>query len=292
MSERELNRRAVENLIKCGAFDKFGARSQHLQVYEKVLDDISINRSKNVAGQMDLFSMGGEETETFKTVALPNIPEFDKKTLLTLERETAGLYLSGHPMEAYTDELKRRSIMQISQLTSDDAEGSPQFRDGQVVLIAGAVSEIKTKTTRSNQMMAYLTLEDISGTAEIIVFPKILADHRTLLREDALLVVRGRISIRDEGAPQILCDSVEELTINQEPVKPKESGEKLYLRFASQDDPKYTAMSDLLRAFPGERTVILYFADSGKRLKGNVEADARLHHRITVLMGEENAVLK
>jgi len=292
MSERELNRRAVENLIKCGAFDKFGARSQHLQVYEKVLDDISQSRSKNVAGQMDLFSLGGEETESFKTVALPNIPEFDKKTLLALERETAGLYLSGHPMEAYTEELKRRYVMQISQLTADSAEVESRFKDGQVVLIAGAVSEIKTKTTKSNQLMAYLTLEDISGSAEIIVFPKVFADYRNLMREDALLVVRGRISIRDEGAPQIICDSVEELTVTESPAPKQEVGEKLYLRFVSEADPNYAVISDLLRAFPGDRTVILYFADSGKRLKGCVEADARLQYRITEIMGKENAVLR
>ncbi len=289
MSERELNRRAVENLIKCGAFDKFGTRSQHLQVYENILDDISQNRSKNVAGQMDLFSLGGEETETFKTVALPDIPEFDKKTLLSLERETAGLYLSGHPMEAYTEELKRRAIIQISQITAEDES---RFKDGQVVLIAGAVSEVKTKTTKNSQMMAYLTLEDISGTAEIIVFPKVFSEYRNLMHEDALLVVRGRMSIRDEGAPQIICDSAEELTITETVAPKRESGEKLYLRFASEDDPKYTVIRDLLGAFPGERTVILYFADSGKRLKGCVEADARLLYRITAILGEENAVLK
>ena len=294
MTDRELNRRAVENLIKCGAFDKFGARSQHLQIYETVLDDISQNRSKNVAGQMDLFSMGGEETETFKTVPLPNIPEFDKKTLLTLERETAGLYLSGHPMEAYTEELKRRHIMQISQLNADaeTLDGGSRFKDGQVVLIAGAVSEVKTKTTKSNQLMAYLTLEDISGSAEILVFPKVFSDYRNLMREDALLVVRGRISIRDEGAPQIICDSAEELTVTETPAPKRESGEKLYLRFAGEADPNYELMRDLLRAFPGERTVILYFADNGKRLKGCVEDDARLLYRITAIMGEENAVLR
>ncbi|MBE6915887.1 MAG: DNA polymerase III subunit alpha [Ruminococcaceae bacterium] len=297
MSERELNRRAVENLIKCGAFDRFGARSQHLQIYDKLLDEISYNKSKNVEGQMDLFSMGGEETKVLGVVALPNVPEFDKKELLAMERETAGLYLSGHPLDDYTAQLKQKRITPIAELLADASAENLQhrFRDGQVILIAGAISEFKTKTTRNQNLMAYVTLEDVSGSMEIIVFPNVLGECRSVLKEDALVLVRGRVSVRDEGNPQIICDSAEPLSLEttSKPVeKNEQTGEKLYLRVKTADDETFVILKELLSAFPGSRTAILYVEDSGRRLKCEIADDARLLTRITEFLGEENVVLK
>lgn len=296
MTERELNRRAVENLIKCGAFDRFGARSQHLQIYDKLLDEIAHNKSRNVEGQMDLFSMGDEETQAMRAVELPNVPEFEKKELLAMERETAGMYLSGHPLDDYAETLRIRRVTPIAEVLAD-ASGENlkhRFRDGQIILIAGAISEFKTKTTKNQNLMAYLTLEDVSGTMEIIVFPNVLSEYGALFHQDALVLVRGRVSIRDEGAPQILCDSAEPLVQMQAPAEtPVKTGEKkLYLRVKSEQDETYRLLQEMLDAFPGKQTVILYFEDTGKKLKGSIDADERLLVRITDFLGQENAILR
>ena len=290
MFERELNRRAIENLIKCGAFDAFGNRRAHMQVFDRIMDSIAYNRSKNVAGQIDLFGMTGEEE--FNRIALPDVPEFSKRELLTMERETAGMYLSGHPLDDYAALLKSLRVVRIAELSGEER----RVHDGDTVLIAGTITSLRTKMTRSNALMAYAVLEDVSGSLEVIVFPKTLERHASTLREDALVTVRGRVSERD-GAVQVLCDEVRSLEnygdrIEELPNMPRPDKLRVYLRIPSQSSPIFASLSALLKAFPGNRDAIVYLEDTKKRMKIGIASDARLVVRLEELLGRDNVVVK
>lgn len=290
MFERELNRRALENLIKCGAFDAFASRNAHLKVLDRILDSIAHNKNKNVAGQIDLFGLSGEEE--FNAIAIPDIPEFSKKELLTLERETTGMFLSGHPLDDYSSLLKKLNTVKISSLSEENG----RYHDGDIVMIAGAISSVKTKMTRSNALMAYVTLEDISGSLEVVVFPKTLEKSASSLRPDALVTIRGRVSERENSAPQIVCDEVRNIEnygsrLEEEAVRVT-NNLKLYLRIKTQNDEKFEILSKLLRAFPGNRETIVYIEDTKKRMRIMLDADARLVVRLEEFLGAENVVLK
>ncbi|MEG2378241.1 MAG: OB-fold nucleic acid binding domain-containing protein, partial [Clostridia bacterium] len=292
MFERELSRRAIENLIKCGAFDAFGYRSQHIQVFDRIMDSIAYNRTKNVAGQMDLFNMGGQES--LDKITLPSITELSKKQLLTMERETTGMYLSGHPLDDWTELLKRLDITRVATL-SDDSEDNTAMLDGKQVLLAGTVSSVRTKMTRNNALMAYVVLEDLSGSIEMLVFPKVLERCGSVIVQDALVVVRGRVSVRENGAPQVLCDEVTPIEIYSPPEPAKEKApenKRVYLRISKSTDAQYTILHDLLAAFPGERETIIYFADTGKKIRTYIYDDVRIITRITEMLGSQNVVVK
>ncbi len=291
MFERELNRRALENLIKCGAFDAFGTRNAQVQTFGKIMDSIAHYRSTNIAGQMDLFGISGEEK--LNQIPIPDIPEYPKKEIFALERETTGMYLSGHPLDDYAAFLKRLKVTHIASLSAEDRE----LKDGDTVLIAGSISSLRTKTTRSNALMAYVMLEDVSGTLEVIVFPKVLERSASTLRPDALVTVKGRISDRENGTPQIICDEVRLLenygTRVEEPATVEVKDKlKLFLRIDSEENPNYVILCDLLRAFPGTRETIVYIANSNKRMRISIAAEERLVVQLENLLGRENVVLK
>ena len=291
MFERELNRRALENLIKCGAFDAFGTRAAQIQTFGKIMDSIAYYRSKNISGQIDLFGMTGEEE--LNRVEVPDIPEYPKKELLSLERQTTGMYLSGHPLDEYSAFLKKINAVHISELSAGDGK----YKDGDSVLIAGSISSLRTKMTRSNAMMAYVNIEDVTGTLEVIVFPKVLERSANSLREDSLVTIKGRISERESGTPQIICDEVRPLENYgarleaAEPVQIKDNL-KLFLRIDSKENPKYELLREVVSAFPGTRETIVYVSGTNQRFKTSVAADERLVVQLENLLGRENVVLK
>lgn len=292
MFERELNRRALENLIKCGAFDAFGTRNAQIQCYGRIMDSIAYNRSKNISGQIDLFGISGDED--INRVEIPNVPEYPKKELLALERQTTGLYLSGHPLDDYTAFLKRINVVHIASLSAEDRK----YKDGDIVLIAGSISSVRTKMTRNNSMMAYVVLEDVSGTLEVIVFPKVLERFASTLRPDALVTVRGRVSDRENGNTQIICDEVRSLEnygariTEPEPAVPQNDNLKLFLRIDSRENPKFEILRELIMAFPGNRETVIFISGTNQRLKTTIAADERLVVQLENLLGGENVVLK
>ncbi len=293
MFEKEINRRAVENLIKCGAFDGCGKRSQHMQVFEKILDNISHMRNRNVAGQIDLF--GSMENDDFNKVQLPDIAECSKQELLNMERETTGMFLSGHPLDEYSALLKQLKTVSIVQITADadPTNQSKGFSDNQNILVAGVISAMRVKTTRTNSMMAYLTLEDVTGSIEVLVFPTVLTKYGAIIREGELAVLRGRLSMREDNPPQIICDEVRAVReYAGKGIEMPEDSKKMYLRLPSQNDPLYDKIKNILSNFPGNRETILFFADSGKKLRTYASDDIRLFTRLTEILGLENAVLK
>ena len=297
MFQLDLNRRALENLIKCGAFDRMGyRRSQLLMVYGQVLDGIAASRKRNLEGQMDLFGGGAQEGEkAVPALVLPNVPEYDAQELMSMEKETTGLYLSGHPMDQYREMARRQGAVTIGSIMNDfqREEGPQQYRDGQRVVIAGVISNYKTRTTRNNTLMAYVNLEDDTSGIELLCFSRVLEESGSYIRENAAVLARGKISVRDEKEPQLMVDAIMPLQDNMEIQERGEKREKrLYLRFPNREDPRLRKVKLVLSMFPGEEQIILYFEDCKKRVGTRGQCHPALIQDLTERLGQENVVLK
>ncbi len=291
MGEGALNKRAVENLIKCGAMDCFGChRSELLAVYEPMMDAVAHSRKKNLEGQMGLFAMLEEEDQT-ALVPMPHLPELSKTERMTMEKETTGLYLSGHPMDDYRPYLKNTQVTPISALLGEDSAA----KDDQTVCVAGIVQSVRMKTTRNNSMMAYVTLEDDTAAMELLAFSNVLSQFGGHLKENLAVVVTGRLSVREDKDPQILVNEVRllldyaESAVGQK--TPANKG-KLYLRLETQACLALRKTRAILNMFPGIDPVVLYFADTGKRWGSNCSLDNRMLEELKNLLGEGNVVLK
>ncbi|MBE6954965.1 MAG: DNA polymerase III subunit alpha [Ruminococcaceae bacterium] len=301
----DLNRRALENLIKCGAMDGFGLnRAQMLQIYETVLDFALDASRRNVEGQMGLFDMVEDDVPA-PSIPVPNIPELSRRELMAMEKDAAGIYLTGHPMDDYRDAVRRAKAVSIGAILADfsDAEGPKQFRDDQQVYIAGMVERIKMKTTRNQSMMAYVTLEDDTDTMELLAFSNVLSQFGGYLQENNAVLVQGRISVRDEKEPQLVINAVRLLSdfdgaAEPEPELPKKKditptpGQKLWLKLPSEDSLEYRKAKAVLNMFPGQLPVVLYFADTKLRRGTQVMAAGDMFEELKGILGDENVVLK
>ena len=251
----DLNKRVVESLIRAGAFDAMGVfRSQLMAAYEPFLDSLARNRRKNLEGQFDLFSLGQDQPEPVELV-LPNLPEYPPQERMAMEKDVTGLYLSGHPMDAYRETIQAHGAVPIASVLEDAAQeaGLARFQDGQKVVLAGVVAAAKTKTTRNNTLMAYVTLEDDTGSLELMAFSRTLEESGSYLQVNVPILVEGKLSLRDEKPPQVLCDRVFPLNqVPQAPATPRTAiPGKLYLRFERSDDPLLTRVRNLFVLFPG-----------------------------------------
>lgn len=298
MFDYDLNRRVVESLIKAGAFDRMGyRRSQLIQVYGQVLDGIAASRKRNVEGQLDLFSFGGSEDPSgpapLPALHLPDLPEFSPQELMSMEKETTGLYLSGHPMDQYREAARRLGAVTIGSIMADfDREEGPQsYQDNQRVAIAGVISAYRTRTTRNNTLMAYVTLEDGTGTMELLCFSRVLEESGSYIRENNAVLVQGKISVRDEKEPQLMADGVQPLSqLELTPVT--DHVNTLYLRLPSREDPRLRKVRLALSFFPGEENVVLYFEDCKKRVGSRCAIRPSLLEDLRERLGEENVVVK
>ena len=325
MYAHELNRRALEGLIKSGAFDSLGyRRSQLLQMYDLVLASVTAARRRNVEGQMDLFGMGAEEKR--EQIALPDIPELPMRERLSMEKETTGLYLSGHPMDDYRALVEQAHCARIRQIEEDlSGEGErpapPMFRDGMRVVLAGVITSVRLKTTKNNTMMAYVTAEDLTGSAELVVFSSVLQQAGDWLAEDRAVWIAGRIDAREDEAPKILASAIYPLeeqyldAVRQaagEPDlrrrqdtrrnRPAPDGQgttcrhRLYLRIDSMQDPRLEQVKPLLSAHRGDLPVILFCASDRKKLMAPrglwVYNNLSLIHKLRFILGEENVIMK
>ena len=297
MFDHDLNRRVLESLIKSGAFDRMGCkRSQLMEVFGQVLDGIAASRKRNVEGQLDLFGMGGGEAEqaALPALHLANIPEYTPQQLMTMEKEVTGLYLTGHPMDAYREAARRRGAVTIGSILSDFAreDGPAVYRDGQMVKVAGVVSTYKTRTTRNNTLMAYVSLEDDTGGMELLVFARALDQSGGYIRENQAILASGRISVRDEKEPQLMADEIRPLD-TPEAEERREAGErKLFIRLPGLDDPRTRKVKLALSFFPGEQPVVLYYQDIRKRSKGYCMIHPSLLADLRERLGEENVVVQ
>ncbi|MCM1149621.1 MAG: DNA polymerase III subunit alpha [Butyricicoccus sp.] len=303
----DLNRRAVESLIRAGAFDSLGyKRRALLLVADKVIGGIVTAGRKNVAGQMDLFSLGadgpGEEKSTV-SMALPDVEEFSKRELMTMEREMTGLYISGHPMDEYRSVLARKGIVPMGAIVSDFAgeEGPRRFSDGQRVSVAGVVAGFRKRTTKNNDLMAYVTLEDTSGSMELVVFPRALDSGGVYITDNAELLITGRITSRDDKAPEIMVDSIRPLSdvasrlpvSAPAPEKPGEqAGRTLFVRVESGSAAGLRRLELLLNMFPGNETLVIYYPDLKKQRSACCLIHDALVAELRERFGEGNVVVK
>ena len=299
MYGRDLNRRAIESLIRAGAFDSLGyKRKALLNALDSVLEGVNSAGRKNVAGQLDLFGTGGNEggaPAMQSELKLPDVQEFSRFELMAMEREMTGLYLSGHPMDDYRDKVKRLGAAPIGSIMSDFAreEGPERYADGQQITVAGIVASHKTRTTKNNSMMAYVNLEDDSGFIELIVFQRALDQGGAYLKDNNAILVQGRISVRDEKEPQIMVDSIRPLS-DLDPIQgqPQKQPRKLYLKLDSTDRKALRKIDLLLEMFPGEDILVQYFSDLNKQRSAPCLVRDALVKELKALLGGENVVVK
>ena len=309
MGEGELNKRAVENLIKCGAMDCFGNhRSELLAVYESMMDSLAISRKKNLEGQLGLFGML-EDDDPSTSIPIPKLPEISAADRMAMEKETTGLYLSGHPMDDYRALLKHTHVVPIGALM--DGEG--RYQDDQIVSVAGIVQTVKMKTTRSGSMMAYITLEDDTAAIEMLAFSNVLSQFGGYLKENSPVVIAGRLSLRDDKDPQIVINRARPISdfADGTPPEPEEryerrdrfedrrsrgpqllQGNTLYLQLTGESDPRYRKVRAIVNMFPGDGVVKVFFADTRKMRGARAAFDSRMVKELRNVLGDANVVLK
>ena len=296
MGEGELNKRAMENFIKCGAADCFGhTRAALLKVYEAMMDSVASSRKKNLEGQMGLFGMLEEDSSA--SMPIPYLKEMNKTDLLAMEKETMGIYISGHPMDEYRPYLRNTHVVPIAKLMDEEAH----YEDDQIVSVAGIVQNVKMKTTRNNSMMAYVTVEDDTASIELLAFSNVLNQYGGYLRENSPVVITGRLSIRDEKEPQIVVNRARPISdfaeqpaqpaVEERPANSRRTG-TLYLRLAGESDPRYGKVRAILNMFPGESGVVLYFADIKQRRGTRCVIMDSMLGELKKVLGEANVVLK
>ena len=296
MDEGELNKRAVENFIKCGAMDCFGYhRSSLLAVYDLVMDSVSAARRRNVDGQMGLFSML-EGTDKAASIEIPELDELSPGDRMLMEKETTGIYLSGHPMDDYRAYLRNTHVIPIATLMSEDCP----YQDDQIVSVAGVIQSIKMKTTRNNSVMAYVTLEDDTASIEMLAFSNVISQYGNYLKENAAVVIIGRFSIRDDKDPQIVVNRARPISDYAEG-KPTEDeavrasvmeSATLYLRLPTEEGNLFRKIKAILNMFPGKSNVVVYFADTKQRRGTKCILDDRMIDELNHVLGHDNVVIK
>ena len=291
MGENELNKRAVENFIKCGAMDCFGYhRSELLAVYDSMMDSIASTRKRNLDGQIGMFGMFDDDSAS-TSIPIPSLPEMKKADLMLMEKETTGIYLSGHPMDEYRHLLRNTRVVPIAQLL----DGENGYKDDQIVSVAGVIQSFKLKTTRNNSSMAYVTLEDDTAAMEMLAFSNTLNQYGSYIRENEPVVISGRLSMRDDKDPQIVINRIRAMSdfasggMVHEPVVPESV---LYLRLPSEEGPLFNKIKAMLNMFPGENKTVVYFEDTKIRRGTRCKPDERLITELINVLGLENVVLK
>ena len=297
MGVGELNKRAVENFIKCGAMDCFGYhRSELLAVYDSMMDSIASSRKKNLEGQLGMFSLLEEDDATSAGIPIPRMPERDRAELMAMEKETTGIYISGHPMDDYRKFLKNTHVVAIGELMAEDAK----YVDEQIVSVAGIVQSLKMKSTRNNSMMAYVTVEDDTGSIELLAFSNVLNQYGGYLRENSPVVITGRLSVRDDKEPQIVVNRARPISdFSQGDPEPRQELREdqpiqgtLYLRLPTEDQILYPKIRAILNMFPGDNSAVLFFADTKQRRGTRVMLKDSMLKELRSILGDANVVIK
>ena len=276
--------------------DCFGHhRSELLACYDTMMDSVASSRKKNLEGQMGLFAMLDDD-DAAAAIPIPKLPELTRAEMMAMEKETTGIYISGHPMDDYRPHLKNTHVVPIGELMEEESH----YQDDQIVSVAGIVQSVKMKTTRNNSMMAYVTIEDDTAAIEMLAFSNVLNQYGGYLKENNPVVITGRLSIRDEKEPQIIVNRARPISdfannsVSDEPApqKPQVRNGTLYLKISSESDPQLRKIKAILNMFPGESGVVLYFADTKVRRGTRCLLADSMIRELKNILGEENIVLK
>ena len=267
LDSETINKKLVESLIKSGAFDSMKVyRSQLMAVYEKTMEGVAQNRKRNIAGQVSLFDIEQPSVKAPAAVfeTLPQIKEYSMKYMLSMEKEMTGVYISGHPLEEFKNELDVLSfhtsdLLSINQGDGTVGDGLTDITDGQIVTIGGIIVDKKIKATKNNKMMAFITIEDLYGAIEGIVFPTVYQRYAKHLEIDHMVIVKGKVSIREDEEPKILCEEIQPL---QKAIMTK----KLYLKISQGMDPGiYENIKPILKRYSGNVPVYVYWEEYKKK---------------------------
>ena len=286
MTDTDINKRNVENFIKAGAFDSLGGtRKQFMSVFAQLMDSQQQNKKNNLAGQLSLFDLVSEEEKADYEVKLPNVGEYPKEILLTFEKEVLGIYISGHPLEEY-EQLWRKNITNTTaDFMLDEEINSIHAQDGAKAVIGGMIAEKKIKYTKNDKVMAFLQVEDLVGTMEVIVFPKTYETYSSKIVEENKVFIRGRVSAEEDRDGKLVCESIQ--TFDEIP-------KKIWIKFPTMEDYEKAenALFDAIADSDGRDGIVIYVENprAKKQLppSRNVRADKELLERLGGLFGENN----
>ena len=305
---KNMNSRAIESLIKCGAFDGLGAnRRQLLAVSKTVLDDLEYEKKRNMGGQLSFFDMDSQKEAISAEPEMPALSEFSKDELLHMENEIAGMYLSGHPMDEYTEFARSMNADKTGEMINN--EGGIYF-DGKKVTLVCIVSKVKTQLTKNNQMMAFVNVEDKYGSMEVVVFPNIYDKFAVFLNDGNAIIIRGTLNFKENEEPKIICDTIGKARSNAEcnnsadlsAQSSAQNGNKsnsvsaLYIRIDDLNTDKYDRAKRVLDIFEGKTPVIFYLTDSKRKVKAPssmwVSLNDVMIKELKFQLGDENVVAK
>lgn len=284
MSVKELNKKTIENFIKSGTFDSLpGTRKQLMVVYAQIMEQIIREQKYSMTGQMSLFDMVSDDQKAEFEIPLPDVGEYEKEAKLGFEKEVLGVYLSGHPMEEYEEKWRKNITRTTLDFQVDDEVGRTKVRDGVKETIGGMIAAKTIKYTKKNQVMAFLTIEDLMGTVEVIVFPRDYEKNREYLEEENKIFIRGRVSEEDEAPSRLICEEI---------IPFDQTKKELWLQFDSKADfqRREQDLYEIIGESEGRDWVIIYCkAERAMKRLGanrNVRADAGLLSRLTNYLGE------
>ena len=286
LADADLNKRVVENFIKAGAFDCLpGTRKQQMSIYVQVMDSIIKDKKSNMAGQMSLFDLVGEEQKADFDIRMPDVGEYKKEVLLGFEKEVIGFYISGHPLEEYEALWKKKISATTSEFMLDEELGRAKIEDGRKVTVGGIIAGKTIKYTKNDKMMAFLQLEDLAGSVEVVVFPRDYEKYAAKLQEEAKVFITGRTSIEEDKDGKIILESM--MTFDEVP-------KTLWVKFPSiqQYEQKERVLTSILAMSEGKDSVVI-FCEAEKQMKKlpanqNVKADGQLMENLKSAFGEEN----
>ena len=286
LSGREVNKRTIENFIKAGALDGLeGNRRQKMMIYGSLLDALNQEKKTTMAGQMTLFDIAPEEDKAEYEIRLPDVEEYDKEVLLGFEKEVLGIYISGHPLEEYMERLKKNTNAVTTDFVLDEETGTLKVSDGTKVRIGGMITDKVIKYTKNNKAMAFITLEDLVGTVEIIIFPKDYERYAKYLENDAKVFVEGRVTAEEDRNGKLICEKI----ISFDEVK-----RELWLQFSSKSDfeEKEGALYGKMMDADGSEHVVIYLA-AEKQMKRlpenrNVAITKELLEDLGNFLGKDN----
>lgn len=286
MSDKEVNKRAIEHFIKAGAMDSLGGtRKQFMSVYVRIMESIHQDKKNNMAGQISLFDIVSDDQKEHFEIKLPDVGEYSKEMKLAFEKEVLGIYISGHPLEEYQEMWRKNITNTTADFVLDEETGESIVEDGRTATIGGLIAEKKIKYTKNDKVMAFLQVEDLVGSVEVIVFPSQYERYGSQLAEDSKVFIKGRISVEEEKDGKLICEQI----------TPFENvSRKLWIKFPTKDEyeKRKEEMFDALRLSEGKDHVIIYVENPKSKypLPDNWKVDAgeALVGKLSDLYGKEN----
>lgn len=285
-SQKNINKHTIENFIKAGVFDSFGAtRKQHMSVYTQILDSVLHSKRGTMAGQMSLFDIVSEEQRAELELKFPNVGEYEKELLLSFEKEVLGFYVSGHPMQEYQTLWEKRITAKTSDFYLDEETGTVQLMDNSKVTIGGMIVDKKIKYTKNDKIMAFMTIEDLVGTVEVVVFASVYEKYSAKLIEENKVFIEGRVSLEADRDGKLICEKITSFD---------ELPRKVWLKFPNMNEyiQKETELFDAIFDSEGIDNVVIYIEETRQKKtlppNRNIKADSTILDRLRTMLGAEN----